>query len=371
MNLFRRLFLTFRGQLFIFSALLVTVGLTVFLGYRRNQQNVAGDAPPKPPAVKSVAGDDIPAGRPVPIITDLGRTMVKLAVPEPPPKDLEIPVRVIPADVRRMMLADPIPLSLFSDRPIATKRAVEEVKPATPGSVYAPYGRMVVCRLVNAVDSANLETPVVGIVLEDVWNRDENGVAQIVVPAGAEVHGSASRGRVRDRIDVNGRFVFVWRTGDEDNGLEMTVTGLALHRSFDEATGIFGIDDGSAGLRGEIIETDDYAEVKLFLSRFLGGLGSGLVSQNGLLNPLTSQVVTTPKQTVTNAALQGADAVLQEYTDRIRDSLKKDGFYVAVRPGKTFYVYVKETIDKRIAHRGAFLAANQPKISPDHVASTR
>ena len=38
----------------------------------------------------------------------------------------------------------------------------------------------------NTVDSTNIDTPIIGLVIEDAWND-----GRLIVPAGTEVHGVA------------------------------------------------------------------------------------------------------------------------------------------------------------------------------------
>jgi hypothetical protein len=45
---------------------------------------------------------------------------------------------------------------------------------------YAPYGRMIPCETVITIDSAKIETPIIGFVTEDVWHD-----GRLIIPAGA------------------------------------------------------------------------------------------------------------------------------------------------------------------------------------------
>ena len=48
------------------------------------------------------------------------------------------------------------------------------------------HGRLLRCELVNTVDSTNIDTPIIGLVIEDAWND-----GRLIIPAGTEVHGVA------------------------------------------------------------------------------------------------------------------------------------------------------------------------------------
>jgi hypothetical protein len=92
-----------------------------------------------------------------------------------------------------------------------------------------------------------------------------------------------------------------------------------------------------------------------------------LKSYTQILNPLTSQVVTEQKPTVGNALLEGAgagtDRVAQMFDD-IRKEIDDKGYYVAVLPGKEFYLYTKEPIDLRKARKPlAFALSDKTRAS--------
>ena len=87
-------------------------------------------------------------------------------------------------------------------------------------------------------------------------------------------------GRAGERIAAAGKWVVVWRDGSPLNGTELVLSGIALDRQKDDTSGDFGLRDGSAGLLGSLIKSDNYQEVKMFASRFLAGGGDGLGEAN-------------------------------------------------------------------------------------------
>ena len=128
----------------------------------------------------------------------------------------------------------------------------------------------------------------------------------------------------------------------------MQIKAIALDREFDNNTNQSGwaITDGSAGLRGEIIKSDNLADIKLFAATFLSGAASALTEkQQTIFGPINSP-------TLNNAPFAGAQAVLQTYAQQIFDSIQKNGFYVRVPSGKQFYLYVLQTIDRADASFG-------------------
>ncbi len=225
-----------------------------------------------------------------------------------------------------------LPISLFT----ASKTA-QDTRELSKN--YAPYGRLVSCETVITLESSKLDTPVIGLVTEDVWN---NG--RLVIPAGAEVHGRASLDHSRDRIAASGKWVIVWRDATNLNGTELVVTGIALDREKDDTTGKFGLLDGSAGLTGAIIKTDDMEEIKLFAATFLAGMASGFQQLQTQTTALGIAQISSGS--ARNAALQGTANVLNLYAQQIQAAIERDGVYVRVPTGKQFYLYVTQTLDQ-------------------------
>jgi len=224
------------------------------------------------------------------------------------------------------------PISLFADRTAG-------VGPAKKlSAVFAPFGRLIPCETVITVDSASIQTPIIGLVTDNIYYG-----GKLIVPAGTEVHGMAQTDRQRERIAGNTGWTFVWQ-----NGQEMRIKAIALDREFDNETNQAGwaITDGSAGLRGEIIKSDNLADIKLFAATFLSGAANALTEKQQTV----FGSVNAPS--LNNAPFQGAQAVLQTYSQQIYDSIQKNGFYVRVPSGKQFYLYVLQTLDRADATLG-------------------
>jgi hypothetical protein len=236
-----------------------------------------------------------------------------------------------------------LPISIVTS---TEKEVIEE----RLGSESAPFGRLVPCELVVTVDSSSIDTPIIGLVTGDVWHQGRR-----IIPAGTEVHGRARVDRTRERIAAQGQWTFVWQTGEELN-----LSGLALDREQDSEGGAWGITDGSAGLRGQLLKSDDLAEVKLFAATFLSGAASGLTDRES--TAFGQQLVGTVK----NAQIAGMQQVLNGYAKQIYESIQREGFFVRVPAGKQFYVYVTQTIDRAKASHGASIARSRslPAVSP-------
>lgn len=237
------------------------------------------------------------------------------------------------------------------------------VAPATDAGpalskTYAPFGRLIPCETVITIESSKLDTPVIGLVTEDIWHASE-----LIIPAGAEVHGRASLDRARERVAVSGKWVVVWRDGSQLNGTELVLNGIALDRAKDDVSGEFGLRDGSAGLLGDLVKSDNLQEIKLFASTFLAGFAGGLQE---LQNQGTGfgGIAQVPVASGRNAALQGTADVLNAYAKQIQEAIARDGFFVRVPAGKQFYLYVTETVDVARGTRGNVANAELWRKSP-------
>ena len=261
---------------------------------------------------------------------------------QPRPK----PERLAAVTVNRANEHDQLP------RPPATSLTIlaadpRPEKPPNPGPKgdYAPAFRLVKCQLVNTVDSSILATPIIGLVTDDLW---WNG--KVIIRAGSEVHGVASVDSVRERIASKGDFTFVLNEPD-GRGRELVVRGLALDMERGEEFDTYGITDGSAGLRGDVIRTANNDVIKLYAASLINGIAGAFSS--GASGILGNRVYTN-NSSLGLSALQGGvigpvaggtQGVLDLFADQIAASISRDGFFVRVPAGKQFYVYCTEAID--------------------------
>jgi hypothetical protein len=215
-------------------------------------------------------------------------------------------------------------------------------------ALFAPYGRLVKCQLVITVDSASIETPIIGLVTEDV-NHD----GRLIIPAGTEVHGRAIKSHMRDRIGTESVWTLVFRekSAGFENGQELNVEGYGLDMEEVNAAQQWSITDGSAGLRGQILQTDNLQEIKLFAATAISGLARGL--QSSTFNAVTGTVFT--PGTAKNALTESAATVADRYAQQILDTIERDGYFVRVPAGKQFYLYVTQTLDQGDARIGSLL----------------
>ena len=222
-------------------------------------------------------------------------------------------------------------------------QAIFAMKETSPGEDFLPYGRLLKCELVNTVDSINLDTPIIGMITEDVWN---NG--RLVIPAGAEVHGTAKQSAARERIGSERQWMLVFK-----DGKELPVTGTVLDCSPDGSNpDTWGETDGSAGLRGYKIASDKYAEAKAILAAMISSGAGAFPPVTNLLSPLTGGVTQVQNGGYTDAISAGIQAGGKIYSQRLLETLQKDPYFIRVPAGRLFYLYVNQTLDLEKAARG-------------------
>lgn len=241
-------------------------------------------------------------------------------------------------------------LAAYDAQPVAQRTAAD----STPPKRFIPYGTLLKVKLVNTVDSANLETPVIAVLLEDVW---QNG--QRVIPANTLLHGTAKAGRMRDRVTAAGTWRFVWQ-----DGRELSFNGVALDREYDQAVDGYGITDGSAGMKGRVLATDDLQEMKIMASAALSGFARG--TQDRSYTPFG----TTITGSLSNGAREGVAEVFDMYAHRTLRDIEQNGYFVRVPAGKEFYVYVAEAVDPEKARIAGARNEPAPSAPPARSAPT-
>jgi hypothetical protein len=250
--------------------------------------------------------------------------------PVPPP-----PVAVSPS-VNVPPKAEPKPKKIRYASLLAgyevTPAKLERAAPPAPEKFIA-FGTLLKCKLVNTVDSANLETPVIALLLEDVWQNGKK-----VVPANTLLHGTARAGRMRDRVTATGTWRFVWQDGHE-----LIFHGVALDREYDHDIDGYGITDGSGGIKGRLMATDDLQELKMLASAALSGFARGTQERT------QTALGTTITGSVSNGVREGLGEVFELYAKRTLKDIEENGTFVRVAAGKEFYVYVLEPVDPQKA----------------------
>ena len=322
---FLNFFKTKSGKLIAFGALFAAA-LMVFSAVRKHYSPTDDNGVVTPPNTNTNKSQ---------VVHSVSRPIQPFNPPASKPEANPLSARKLSASTNTTLVAQNLllaPISLFAD----ASAGIAAPKKLSP--VYAPFGRLIPCETVITVDSSSIQTPIIGLVTENVYFA-----GQLVIPAGTEIHGTAQTDHQRERIASGNSWTLVWQ-----NGLVMQIKAIALDREFSDHTNQAGwaISDGSAGLRGELIKSDSLAEIKLFAATFLSGAAGALTEKKetifGSIN----------SPSLNNAPMAGAQDVLKTYAQHIADSIQRDGFYVRVPSGKQFYLYVLQTIDRADASIG-------------------
>jgi len=261
---------------------------------------------------------------------------------------------------------------LTETAPVPAADAAAKAGPAPLAELFAPFGRLVKCQLVDTVDSVTARSePIVALVTEDLdWNGD------VIIPAGTEAFSYARPEPIIDAVGVgrlvdSGEWTLVLPGGPEGaNGRELILKARAVDRrelvvSDRGRARAWGVDDGADGLIGYTLSTTDNREIKLFAAAAVSGLaqGFGAIAERQQAAPGLPGVLgaTQPAPTLGNALTGSLGAGTVEYMNqlagRIRDEISKRGVYVRVPSGKEFYLFVEQTIDPRAAAVGLRLPA--------------
>jgi len=284
--------------------------------------------------------------------------------PQPKPASTPVPAQAtaatgytfnenIPAPAR----ATPPPamsVAPIAARPQATPKppppipqAIFATKEDSLSEYYLPYGRLLKCELVNTVESTNIDTPIIGLITEDVFYD-----GRLILPAGTEVHGTAQKTAARERIGSDRQWMLVFQ-----DGRQLPISGTVLDNAPDPNNpDAWKETDGSAGLRGYMVASDKYAEAKAILAAMIAEGAGAFPETTNLISPLTGGATQIQNGGYTSAISAGIQAGGQIYSQRLLESLKKDPYYVRVPGGTLFYLYVTQTVDVEKATAGISFA---------------
>jgi hypothetical protein len=263
-------------------------------------------------------------------------------VPLSPPAAHPAPIAVsLPkvAPLQLFLAQEPPPAASPSPSPLS-----EDAQ--EPSEDWGAYGRRVRCHLVNAVDSSSITTPLIGVVDEDlVWN------GRVLIARCSEVHGTMQLDKEGEKIASEGAFTFILHNPDGPGFYgELVVKGQALDREDDPRYQTFSIDNSSAGIRGMVIRTDNLAELKLFAASFISGISTGFAGTGSNIFgqtffALNARGAGNIPGYLINPAVGALQSVLDLYARRMLDAIGRDGYFLRIPPGKTFYVYIRQDID--------------------------
>ena len=184
-------------------------------------------------------------------------------------------------------------------------------------------GRMIRCRIVNAIDSGSLQTPIIATTTEPVYH-----LGKLVIPLNSQVHGSASQAIAEDRLGTNSQWVIILR-----DGKEVEVQAMALTREFNAQTGRYGSVDGSAGIRGVRIEDGKEQDWKILTASGIGALSKATKKyENGLLGSFSGF-------STRNLGIDTGSSAIDQYAKRLEQEARESEAIVKVPAGTEFYLY--------------------------------
>jgi Bacterial conjugation TrbI-like protein len=200
---------------------------------------------------------------------------------------------------------------------------------------FAPYGKLLRCVTLFAIDTSLSGGPILAMVTDDLGHLQE-----LIVPKGSFIYGWTQPGRMRDRVLSQTSWVLVFPTGEE-----LILPGLALDANRVSETS-WGPTDGSLGIRGVLVKSDNYAEAKLFTATLLSGAADAFQERQSTL------IGSLPLADAKNAGLQGVGHVLDLYANQLLSRMENELYHVRVASGKSFYVFCTATIDRSKAKPG-------------------
>jgi hypothetical protein len=351
MRRFLRFFTTGPGAILVVIAVVVTVAWYIYRGQqkeraeanKRQVQRALGQVKPSASVDQSQASKEVILSR---------KTLnPPLASEAPTPMPVSFP-----ASTPSQRMALPTLVSFYSQVAATPSPSPTPEAPPEPKAplVWLPPSIFIPCALVNTVESSHINTPVVGEVTRDVIQNND-GVSHVIVPAGTIVSCFAQSGAVRDRIEVAGVWLFVF-----PDGRHLRVPGMACVREADPTNQQFGIEDGSAGLEGEMVESDHWASAKALLALLIT-----TTAQTGTAvatSALQAQHIT--------GVLQVPDTtpIMTKYIDQLLNGETGDGRFVRVRASTEFYVFPTETILP--THRSVTTTTNEGEASGSKTDTT-
>ena len=229
---------------------------------------------------------------------------------------------------------------------------------------YAPFGRLLDCKLVNTLESNVDGTPLIAIVIQDLWWTNAKGERKLIIPAGTEVHGKMGQ-CVRNRMMCSGNFVLVWQITSDQVGLELQLQGRILEKSNQagdktKAT----ITDMAAGIPGRVMNNDNLNEMLQYTMAFAQGLSAGFQTKNTYDNGST--IVSQNDGTTKTALAAAFESLSNVALENITDKISKESYYIRVPAGTEFYLYIEQVtnIEKAAIADTALNKLEELKLAP-------
>ena len=210
-------------------------------------------------------------------------------------------------------------------------------------SRYAPFGRLLDCKLINTLESNIEGTPLIAVVIKDLWWTNSKGERKLIIPAGTEVHGKMGS-CVRNRMMSEGNFILVWQITSSQVGIELQLQGRVLEKSNQagdktKAT----ITDMAHGIPGRVMGNSNLNEMLQYTMAFARGLSEGFETTKTFDNGST--IVTESDGTTKNALAKAFESLSNVALENITDKISKESYYIRVPAGTEFYLYIEQVTD--------------------------
>ena len=205
---------------------------------------------------------------------------------------------------------------------------------------YAPYGRLLNCKLVNTLESNVDGTPLIAMVIEDLWWVNSKGERKLIIPAGTEVHGKMGS-CVRNRMMASGNFVLVWQLTSGEVGMELQLNGRVLEKSNQAGNkNLATITDMAAGIPGRVMNNNNLNEMLQYTMAFVQGLSAGFQTTRTYDNGHT--IINENDGSTKNALASAFRQMSEVALENISDKINKESYYIRVAAGTEFYLYIEQ-----------------------------
>ncbi len=205
---------------------------------------------------------------------------------------------------------------------------------------YAPYGRLLNCKLVNTLESNVEGTPLIAMVIEDLWWVNAKGERKLIIPAGTEVHGRMGS-CVRNRMMASGNFILVWQLTSGEVGMELQLNGRVLEKSNQAGNkNLATITDLAEGIPGRVMNNTNLNEMLQYTMAFVQGLSAGFQSNRTYDNGST--IIHENDGSTKNALASAFQQMSEVALENISDKINKESYYIRVAAGTEFYLYIEQ-----------------------------
>ena len=210
---------------------------------------------------------------------------------------------------------------------------------------YAPYRRLISCKMVNTIESGDTDTPLIAFVTEDLWWINSQGEKKLIIPAGTEVHGTVNGAKpLRNRLTTGGNFVLVWQATSDMVGFELQIKGIALEKSnAPDTKSLATISDMAAGIPGQVMSNENLAKFLMYTLAFGQGMAQGFQTSEVYSN--SGGIISTQEGTTRNAFARGAETLAQIMLQDVSEQISKESYYIRVAAGTEFYLFVRQVIN--------------------------